>query len=657
MSTSDPTESLDFELIDEDSPVRIKKRWPLFVLIFFLAAIVLSVVWLITQEETEPHSFLIAISVEDDAGEAHFWWEGNEAAVAVSRAFSEQLEGFGLNPTGFGHEAEEVLEGARSLEEIRNAASKLDAGLVITGSVRITHAVPLDGEMLDYSIELELGFFDVEAGASPTVLDESLHFFEWGQASEVAIQAAAERMASAGAAPLAARLVESPRLADLTLSNDEQTYDEAAIADRIQPLFRIAGFYDTQRQERVDDQKNAELRYTALEVAPQARRRLGGFLDQESFVGQGPGEALVLLTEPHYFEVRPDEGHYGIRRESERLMLAGDGGERRLLFEHFNFYSSQSVSSDGSTLAAVLDNRGRSKWLIALTVPDAEVKMLRSSGSAYFSTPTISPDGLQIAYWFSEYRRAPSALELIDVSGDSQAVLIAPGMKMSLPCWHPDSAHLYLALGEHQRAEIVEISTKTAERRCLLGACARPEPVVSSPELVEGALPDGDAAELEGEAALMESPDPFLDEPPRPFDPRYDSRFLQVSVDPVGGRFLIVQERDPEGREHLGRFDLAEQRYTRLASLEIDWFLISPDGAYVAVTSSGAFADADPGSYDQEIVIVPTQGGEFFPITLNDIDDYLQGWSRDGAHVYSAQSSRDPASRRYSTRVFEIDVN
>jgi len=65
----------------------------------------------------------------------------------------------------------------------------------------------------------------------------------------------------------------------------------------------------------------------------------------------------------------------------------------------------------------------------------------------------------------------------------------------------------------------------------------------------------------------------------------------------------------------------------------------------------------DPGSNDVEVVILSTApGGEPIPVTLNAVDDVLGGWSRDGRSVFVRQDSQDPASRRFSSRVYRYHL-
>ena len=631
------------EDFDPDAPVRIKRVWPVVVFGFLVLGVLAASIWMLTQVQTKPTSFLVAIEVEDEKGEFHHWWSGDEAAMAVNEAFAEELETLGLDDVGRGSKIESALKGAKSIEEIRSVAADIEAGLVVMGKVRVRREVPLDGEIRDYSLALELGFFDVEDGELEQLEDE-LVFFEWGADVGDALKASAERMASASVAPLAASLVQTPRLERLTANSESLSSEEARSASKLKALFRIAGFYETQTEQRLVDEREAQHKYTALENSERPRVLLGDFLAQERFVGQGPGEDLILQSEPHYFEVRPDEGHYGVRRESESLIISGSEGEKReLLFEHFNFYSSQSVSKDGRRLAAILDNRGRSKWLVCLSVPEGVVKTLRVSSQEYFSTPVMSPDGKQLVYWYSPFRRAASSLETIKSQGGESRELLAQGPSMSLPRWHPDSERVFLAIGEGGLEDLVEIEVATGELKCHLGPCAREQVQVEEMESKSDLLVEGDPFEI-GAIDI-------------PSDPRYDSWFKGVEIDPVSGAFAIVEEYSPsEGSYYVGRYDFGSQDYERLLSMKVDWMELSPEGDLLAIiTAEHGFAN-DPGRGDLDIIIVPIEGGEPYPVTLNEVDDYFQGWSRDGRYVYAAQSSKDPASLRYSSRVYRIEV-
>src|SRR5690606_10862139 len=113
------------------------------------------------------------------------------------------------------------------------------------------------------------------------------------------------RMAAAGVAPLVSAMAKHPRFERLVQDKEALTYDEAKIANDLEPFFRIAGHYDNQMKQREEHEKQERLEHEDIEKSPLRREVLRDFLAEEYYVVAGPGDRLVLLTEPHYVEVRP----------------------------------------------------------------------------------------------------------------------------------------------------------------------------------------------------------------------------------------------------------------------------------------------------------------------------------------------------------------
>ncbi|PIV98106.1 MAG: hypothetical protein COW42_16570 [Deltaproteobacteria bacterium CG17_big_fil_post_rev_8_21_14_2_50_63_7] len=652
---SEPEPEPNLEDYDPDAPLQVPQMWPKFLFGGLILALLLGGVWyFLLRTATKPNQVIIAVRVIDEDGNSEYWWDENPAAMALVEKFKLQLEELGFDSADLNTASLSELKGAHDLEALRSKASKMEAGFIVVGTARIQHTVPLDGELNDYSIELLLAIYDVETGEETAAPGMPLEFFEWGRSADEAVADASERMAAAATAPLAEVFSHHPKLERLKMENRELSYDEAALANGFEPLFRVAGHYRNQVKQRDDDEKNAQLTYEAVEKSPLTRERLGDFLADENYVGAGPGDELVLMTEPHYVDIRPDEGHYSIRRESERLVLSnGVGAERRMLFEHFNFFSFPSISADGSVIAAVIDNRQRSKWLVTVSVPSGEFKLLLAHTDHYFSSPVVSPNGSRVAFFYRTGRNAASALETIDVGGRERRTLINPGLSLSLPSWSPNSETLYVAVGVGRRDSIAAIDLVSGEQRFLLGPETRPQPEAVEPEDTPDAL--APMVDADGLAPQDGEQEPALAAPDEPWDPRRDSIFDQPLASP-DGTFLIVKELDG-ARVYIGRYGLASGAYVRLAELDLDAIQLSPTGDFVAGMTRAFEHQDDPGSNDVEVVILSTApGGEPIPVTLNAVDDVLGGWSRDGRSVFVRQDSQDPASRRFSSRVYRYHL-
>src|SRR5690606_10283737 len=106
---------------------------------------------------------------------------------------------------------------------------------------------------------------------------------------------------------------------------------------------------------------------------------------------------------------------------------------------------------------------------------------------------------------------------------------------------------------------------------------------------------------------------PSADQP----DPATTSRFSAVSA-AHDGRHLYVVEQSLDGREWLGRFDLAPEPsdeqaptpYTRLAQIEVGRLLASPAGPLVAFETPSFTAPGDPDSSDQEVLVFGPEPGQ-----------------------------------------------
>lgn len=585
---------------------------------------------------TEPDSVLIAVRVDDAQGAAAYAWGGNEAALRLHDELEEGFEPSGLRVLPRLDTTRPELEGVHEQDELREAAARLGVGHVLLVSLSTREIIEVDDNGSDDLIlALELAVLDVDAG-TVTQAEQPIRVFLWGEDVADAMRLNARHAARLVRGAALELLAAQPRLAHFAGEVSGMNSDERVLAMQLEPLFSMASAHENALAKRRALQAEAEAE-ESVEHSGKTRTRLGAYLDQDYMIGTAADGRLVIKHDPHTVWWR--EGvDYEIDETGEQLWLSnGEGGERERVVEFYNVFSYPGISADGSTVGLVLDNHGVSKSLAVVSLPGGERKTVLKDFDEYYSSPEPSPDGSLVAFYARPARRAPSSLELVDVASSQRTVLREAGAEFSQPSWSP-SGELFVAIGEDRIERVVKFDPRTGGLTHLLGVDPEAAP--------EGEEDDAGPVEHAGEDDEAE-PDPVV-----------SSRFDRVSVNHDGSA-IYVAEIAPDGRDYVGRFELASGSYLRLAELEAYKLLASPAADRVALqTTSGGFtAEGDPSSGDTEVLVLGPEPGAPEVVTLNAIDEDLVSWSRDGGALFVSDQRRDPSGERYAARIYRYDLD
>lgn len=622
---------------DDWTPKR--SRWPLVVLAVLLAGGAAFAWWWFTQRvATRIDRVVVAVrSVSLDGASGAWWDDGDRVSERIAASMTKPLERYGLEVA---QPADELVKGAlkgAGDDELRAAAARAGAGLLLTGTVRTVRALPLTGaETTDYTVEVTLTLSETGEGAAPMAVLETPLVMNVAAASEDRARLeVAEEAPDLILPALAAALVGIPAVAKVKPGATGLTNEELALATKLEPAFRAASYLRSERERRAEEEATARAEDQKDEKGRE-RHLIGEFFAEEYVVDVLPDGRLVLLTEPHYVDVAQSAGAYGLRRGNERLVLAdADGGERSLLAEVYNVFSFPGVSKDGRWVAAVTDHRGWAKSLDVFEIATGKRTELAQHDEHYFSGPQPSPDGSLVAFWYRTCRRCASSLDVIGRDGSGRKTLLEAndGESRSAVAWSTDGKRLYLSrelVGE--RSSVWAIDVADGSKRVLLAG--------ASEEEGEGAEEEGEA---EGEAEGEEGEGRSV---------AVRSSFDDPVVSP-DGTWLCVLERTPDGI-HIGRLDLATEAWSRIAAIRAQDVVISPDGRTIAFETWRTDELGTRWARDLEVAVVPVAGGEPKLLTDNDEDDELRGWSPDGKRVYLHQSSKDPSGKRYTNRVWWV---
>jgi hypothetical protein len=635
--------------LSADTDMAASQRWRL--LLVGLAGVVVlagAVWWTLVRVHTEPHRVVIAIGVETEDGAAQ-WWD-DPGALALARQLGDQLELLGLETVGFEPKVAEALrEAGGDLESLTRAARRLEARWIIHGHLRVDKIIELElASFSDYIMSVELELVDSETGESFAVPGTPLRAFLWGEGTSEAVALNAAYLVDRVTMPLVATFGEREPLLAYAGDRTAMTTHEATLAAALDGLFSRAHSYAHGLAQRERERAMA----LAAEPPNHAKipsTRISDILAEEYFVGTAFDGRLILLTEPKHISVAPSRRGYLVTSEGEALVLAAaDGGDRALLFEHYNFYSAPGVSADGRVVWTTVANHGAGKTLATLEVETGEFRPLLSHPTHYFTNPIPAPDGARALVYSRSGRYAESSIELLERDGSSRKQIIGPGEYAGVPAWALDGRSIYVPLGDWQR--IVQIDLASGQRRHVLGQ--DPE---APADLVRSELgaPASDPTPDPRHGGSVSSPAAVT------FDPATTSRFSALSVG-HDGSYLWVTEQSLDGRHWLARFDLAaapEAAYRRLAQIENRHISASPSGPLVAFEAPSFTAPNDPEHEDQEILVFGPEMGQLRALTLNEVDDELGGWSRDGRSVFTIQRSRDPGSERNPVvRIYRHDL-
>lgn len=606
-----------------------RSKVPIIIAVVFLLAAAVAAYFLFFVKSPKADRILVVIATERSDGTWEAWWDdGEEASEQLAKGLNKLLEEHGMRVVKPDKEARERLKGLKSLDELRDAAVDMEAGFVLVGvikTVNVQEVAHSDGYK-DFSFEVQVQFVNnVDRAAAVDLNERPLRFFFQGKDEAKAMVEVTADMPPYLMSMLAHKMVGTPALEPLaTTPVEELPKGDVKLAGTMKKMFALGRKHQLALEQRaefgtVDEKKAADAEHGDAKPV-----RIGGHVEETYLVGRGPEDRILLSYNPRWVLVRPDQPKYELMRAHEQIVSANpDGKQRKLVFETYNFYSGRSVSADGNWVACIVDHHRNAKSLSLISVADGKKTDVLVDPNHYYSGPAVSPTGKRIAFYYSPFKGGGRNFQVIKADGTGQRTLVEDWNYMWPPRWAPDERTLYVAMKQNRRSTLWAFDTDTGAKTALLGPAA-------------GAV--APLADDVGAGAAM---------------PRV-SNFKQFDLS-RDGRFAIISEHAHDG-QWIGRFDITSRTYKRLVKADSERIVISPEMAWVAFETPRTRDQDEDNPWDQEIALIPVEGGEPNVVTENAIDDQLLMWSRDGKRIYFSQRGHDPDSRRGTNRVYWVDI-
>jgi hypothetical protein len=544
------------------------------------------------------------------------WWgSGGRASGRCADKLDETLSGLGMDVVKAGATRTlDVLEGQSSPAELRAAARKLEAAVILSGTLSVTDVQELSGsdgqKDVGFDLDLELGSPDDPTGVPVAERPLRLHVVAGDE--QAALLAACEQLPANVVPLVATRLRELPAIRSLLESEGKgRGVDDAVALERLRPLLDLARRHSEADKARHETEQQLLERDAKQEHGELRKHLVGDFLAEQYWVGRASGPDVLVMRLPYRLAFPEGGGERFERRPEHEQIVRGsaDGRNWTPLVEVYNIFSYPSASADGASVALVIDHRQWSKALAVASMRDGAVRELVAHRSQYFSSPVISPDGQRVVFWSSLERDGDKSLEVIGADGSGRRVLVPPPWaRMDQPEWLPDSRTIVLSLVEagETLSSVWQIDVSSGERSMILRAAADPP-----------------------------------------------SSFLRAAAAPDGS-YLVVVEQGAAGM-WLGRVDLGDRSYTRLIQAPAGRACVSPDSSRIAFETAPTTDADDAIKEDAELALVASAGGAPRLLTRNAIDDALGGWSRDGRRLYFHQNGADPDGKHRNNRIYWIE--
>lgn len=658
-----PTPSSVAPMDFDDEPITVKRNWiPMVVALLILGGIGFAIYYFVLKPHPIPNRMIVTVTVTYSDGTVANWWtQHDEAAEAISAELRERLAGYGFELVEVTGEDAELLAQATDLESLKDAARKLEIGILVSGTLRVENTVPIiEDKLHDHFITLHLTLHDLTTDDStPIEVEVPTRFLEDGTSEKKALRDVSNRAALHAVGPLVQGLAEVPGLSKYR-SKEGLDHKEVDFARKLELLFFAAKDFPEGLEQRRQEEDRLEIERIDAELAPQPRTRLTAPLDETYFIGEAPDGQLYFMRDPHVIYLDPSQSRgYGVETEYDSMVLTdAEGKNPRSIFEFIDFQGIPKMSNDGSTLAVIVHHRRSARSIAVIDTADQSTRHLAYHRNHYYNLIALSPDGKRIAFLSRDKRRSPSRLEVMDTTGENRRVLIPEGVgKFSAPTWSNDKRTLYVAIRSDEGGgeSVWSVDVDNGNLTPILGPAARPP---------EPELPPGQEEPTPAPTPSDPSADPFGEEPQTPPpDPRYESEFEIPLFSPAGDA-LFVREWTIDGRRYIGRYDLESATYTRIYKMdnrrrrpERERYELSHDGEMLALQTYTVKHPEDRSQGDLEIVTLPSDGsGEPVSITINDIHDKIGGWSLDGAHLFIQQGNRDPNAWHWTNRVYRVDL-
>jgi hypothetical protein len=257
--------------------------------------------------------------------------------------------------------------------------------------------------------------------------------------------------------------------------------------------------------------------------------------------------------------------------------------------------SAATWSPDGTELIYSMDG---SLWRQRI---GALVARQLTAGAAYDYQPDWSPDGHSVV--FARYARDAIELQLLDLRSGTVTPLTSNGAVNVEPRWSPDGTRIAFVSTAFNRRWHVHVLSRALSR------AATTDPLFGEP------------------VRLTDDNDSKL---PRYYYSRWD-HYLSPAWSPDGRELVLVSNRGHiHGTGGFWRMEarpgapLRELRYEETTwKARPDW---SPDGTRIVYSSY-------LGRQWNQLWIMPSEGGDPFPLTYGEFDATAPRWSRDGTRI------------------------
>jgi hypothetical protein len=419
-------------------------------------------------------------------------------------------------------------------------------------------------------------------------------------------------------------LVQHPKMAPFFDQNAGNVPPE-----RVQQL-RHAREYVFNREQAL---KAANAAYRALgekraaqEKGPAKVTYLDEFSADDALCGAGPSGYLVR-TAPVTPFISPDSGKLGWIEGLEGLEWRAPDGEKRAIWSGYNVYGYPAAAPEGKPVVLVEDLFGLAKTVTV--IGEGAPKRIKIDPAHRFSAPAVAPGGAAVAL---EDRPCPSGcagdLVVLSTADGKELFRAGPeGGNFDGHAWLDAKRLVFL----HSPAGTKPVDEEDEDEGD--DAAKAPAPAAAGPKTFDRPrqtlwLVDLSAADAKPQALLTVGEGEGL-------------YWLRASGD---GKRLAAAYRGPKFRG-LATVDLQAANGATLNPIDVGGAAtapsFSPDGKRIAFDLVPVGSDGD-----EEIAVIPIEGGKVTRLTDNPFRDRYPTWSADGSHIFFESLDRDPSFPR-----------
>lgn len=362
-----------------------RRTWPVVAVILGVLAVV---AFFVVRASRAPRPLRVLVAVDVNG----YWWEGSEAAAALSDKLGQRLGALGFDPVKAGDpEATKILEKSKSPED---AASALQAAFVITARIVpevIQHDVA-NGAYYETRADADVSVHHVDR--KPEVAGK-LVTFSGAKDKQRSVHALAVSLADQAFDAVLPKIMGDPSIQELLADRQSNigpaifpARDYLAMRDKATKAAWDA--WDKLRQEHLSKEEG-KVKPTFLS-APGAHDEL---------TGSGPHGALISSNDVRPFFI-PDNKSLGWINELETLDWRSDpaknGAPGEVLFKGYNIFGYPGAAPSGAPAVLIEDLFG---WAKTVTVIEAgaKPKRVKIDPEHRFVEPKVSPGGKLIALY------------------------------------------------------------------------------------------------------------------------------------------------------------------------------------------------------------------------------------------------------------------